>query len=273
MRMNCFFRFCCFFVVFISCSVLSAGDKIVYIHGWTDNAQYAYDGAPRKGYDLCVGRSDCNYWGDQLNEDVVHIGWASSQDDWRNKPVLTTVNILNNYCSSAQSCVVICHSTGCPIVGKAISVYAGRYAWKIKRVLTLGSAEGGSELAEFKSDNAQYITPSVVRAAYNHHETHGIPFFHAAGYDGGVQSFLIPGEDDGVVAFHSACGYVSVFAADTCTGDSRYDPVWYDPFRTKKVANWTNHYRLSLCGNGGCNDNHSNMKNTRYQARGLLASP
>ena len=250
------------------------GERFIYIHGWTDDPRTPYDGAPRKGYDLCHNRSQCNYWSDQLPGFVRHVGWVSSKDDWRTAPVAKTVNLLNQYCLANETpCAVICHSTGCPIIGKAIADYGSRYKWYITRVLTTGSAEGGSELGEYKDDNARFITPAVVRSAYNHNETRGIPFFHAAGHDGGIQSALIDGEDDGVVGFHSACGYVKQFSTSHCSNGWEYAPTLFNPFRTKTVAKWNNHHRIEYCGRDGCDEDHGSIKGLAYQRRALEVSP
>ena len=270
-------------VSWTSANVFSANEKLLYVHGYTLETQEAYAGAPAgSGLELCTNRTDCSYWDEQLNEDLVHVGWASAKDDWRYTPVLTMVNMLNNHClaSNNQSCAIICHSTGCPIAARALANYGGQYNWSVTRVLSLGSAEGGSDLASyadiagpFAAANAKYITPSIVRGAYNHNVTRGAQFYHAAGHSGSVQSFLLPGEDDGVVAYHSACGYVEQFSADYCSGDSKLDPVWYNPFRTKKVNQWTNHQRITYCGRGGCNENHSGIRSLEYQQRAFATNP
>ena len=46
---------------------------------------------------------------------------------------------------------------------------------------------------------------SEVRNAYNHNDTNGETVYHIGGYDGWwYSSWLLPGEDDGAVAYHSA---------------------------------------------------------------------
>ena len=240
-----------------------AQDKIVYIHGFTTSQRAAFNGAPDgTGLELCNNRRSCSYWFDQLSGDVVHVGWASSVDDWRNRPVSIMVNMLNNNCRG-NSCTIICHSTGCAITGKAIADFGNRFNWRINRVLTLGSAEGGSELANFANligSNGRYITPSIVRGAYNHNTTRGIPFFMGAGFDGNFSSFLLPGEDDGTVAFHSACGYVRNISANRCD-------------RNRRAGKWANHVNLSFCGSRGCDEDHTSIRSLRYQRRALANNP
>ena len=274
-------------IVFFSFNAFSASEKIIYIHGYTLDTEAAFPGAPSgSGLELCNNRSDCSYWSQQLPGNVVHVGWRSAKDDWRLAPVLTLVNMLNNHCLSSSdiSCAVICHSTGCPIVGRALANYGNQFSWSITRVLALGSAEGGSELGElvdnlgglaavFAARNAAFISPSIVRGAYNHNQTRGVQFFQGAGFDGSVQSFLLPGEDDGVVAYHSACAYVTQFSADKCSGDSRSSPVWYNPFRRVKVNQWANHQPISFCGRDGCDEDHTSIRELKYQQRVLKNNP
>ncbi len=225
--------------------------KLVYVHGFTTTD---------RGLQSCNNQSTCSYWdGQELNGDKVQVGWASSRDDWRNRPVQRMVNILNNNCRN-ESCTIICHSTGCAITGKAIADFGGRSNWKINRVLTMGSAEGGSELANLArlvGSNGRYITPSIVRGAYNHNETRGVTFYTAAGFDGNINSFLLPGEDDGVVAYHSACGYNRVVSRNRCDSGGK----------------WRNHRFIRYCGGDGCDRTHATVRANDIQRRALARNP
>ena len=249
------------------------GERFIYIHGWTDDPRMAYSGAPASGLQYCQGRDDCNYWDETLDGFVRHVGWSSHTADWRQGDTVgRTMNILSQYCRDGETpCVIICHSTGCPIFGKVWAHYGDIFQWKITRVLTLGSAEGGSELGKYKNDNAKYITPSVVRSAYDHNDTHGLPFYHVAGDDGGIQSFLIDGDDDGVVGFHSSCGYSKSFDTSHCEGGKeRYG---FLNAYTRTVSRWTGHHRAKICPNGGCDADHSDIKDRQYQQAVLNLNP
>jgi hypothetical protein len=171
----------------------------------------------------------------------------------------------------------------CPITAATLDIYGGGSAprWRINRVLALGSAEGGTEIASAGGiilDSAAYLTPAYVRGAYDHHDTAGTPFFHVAGYDTGDWPFaaFLPGQDDGIIAFHSACGYVKVFSATQCSNDWEWvrKTSWGVPYYVmREVARWTNHARVEYCGRDGCDKSHMQLVNTEFQNLAPAASP
>ncbi|MEQ9364749.1 MAG: hypothetical protein RIF32_10915 [Leptospirales bacterium] len=257
-------------------------EKNVYIHGFQlTNIQAAT-------VNECQGRNDCqNYWKDLTPENHhVHVGWKASMP-WPYYGVPRTLEVLNNHCRN-DYCQVICHSTGCPIVAYVLDKYSG---YKIRRVVTLGSAEGGSELATYGSavkilstflspwaiaielltgTGNYYLGPGYVRGAYNHNDTRGVNFYMNAGYKGGVLAVALPGEDDGVVSMHSACGYNTSFSATKCIGDWRWCTKYKKscpwrgcpkiPYPGKcTVGQWSRHYRASISGNDGHKAKHGEM--------------
>ena len=151
---------------------------------------------------------------------------------------------------------------GCAVTGFTLDVYgttSGTPRWRVNRVLALASGEGGSELGSLSSTNdaiaffgrvfgldtrivtssLRYTTPGVVRPAYDHNDTAGSPWFHVAGYNGDFfSSGLLPGQDDGVVAFHSACGYVKVFSSTECSNDWEWVLKTAGAFPTTSSARW-----------------------------------
>jgi hypothetical protein len=164
--------------------------------------------------------------------------------------------------------------------------------WRINRVLALGSAEGGTELsspgsmAAFALDAfgfngvispaVSYLSTSTVRGAYDHNDTAGTPVFHVAGYDGGWGSTLLPGQDDGVIAFHSACGYVKVFSATQCSNDwewVRKTSFGVPYYVQRTVSQWTNHKRVEYCGRDACDKTHMQLMDRQFQDLVLLANP
>jgi hypothetical protein len=218
------------------------------------------------------------------------VGWDTYQDDWRNFPVRQARAVLDARCVG-DSCTIVCHSAGCPIAGKVLDQYGeGGSRWRINRVLTLGSAEGGTEIANtsFVVDtllallvggpSAVYLNTGSVRGAYDHNDTAGAPFLHVAGYDGGWfgTALVLPGQDDGVVAFHSACGYVKPFWSTQCSNDWEWVKkksfgVSYYVMRT--VARWANHGRVEYCGRDGCNQHHIGIMHTEFQRLATRANP
>jgi hypothetical protein len=230
----------------------------------------------------------CSYQLDQAWHPNRHVGW-NAQTDWRSSGVINkALAVLNSHCRRdlGQSCSIICHSTGCPIAGKTLALYGnGGQTWNINRVLTLGSAEGGTELADFLNTlpgtigllfagwSGLYLQPSVVRSAYDHNVTAGVPFFHVAGYDGGDLAFatstIITGEDDGVVPLHSACGYVKAFQANYCSNDWEWvrKTSWGIPYYVMRtVSQWSMHKRVEACGRTGCYKTHGQIADQVYQA-------
>jgi hypothetical protein len=83
--------------------------------------------------------------------------------------------------------------------------------WNIKWVLAAASSSGGSELADIgawttSEPLVQDVRVATARAMYNHNETRGIWFYMFAGAKGTLYSFVLPGQDDEVEAYHSAGG-------------------------------------------------------------------
>ena len=75
--------------------------------------------------------------------------------------------------------------------------------------MAAAGAAGGTEL----SDAGAWTTgeplvhdlkTTTVRAMYNHNDTRGVWFYMFAGASGTVYSWLLPGQDDEVIAYHSS---------------------------------------------------------------------
>jgi hypothetical protein len=83
--------------------------------------------------------------------------------------------------------------------------------WNIKWVRAAASSSGGSELADIgawttSEPLVQDVRTRTARAMYNHNNTRNIWFYMYAGARGAMGSFILPGQDDGVEAYHSAGG-------------------------------------------------------------------
>jgi hypothetical protein len=83
--------------------------------------------------------------------------------------------------------------------------------WNIKWVRAASGAGGGSELSDAGSWTTseplvQDLKTSTARAMYNHNVTRNIWFYMYAGARGTLYSFVLPGQDDEVIAYHSAGG-------------------------------------------------------------------
>lgn len=169
--------------------------------------------------------------------------------------------VLDTYCSGDDWCYVYTYSNGGAVASRTLSLYDTD--WNIYWVMSSGSNEGGSELARtgiaadifLGCDLASDITPSDHRGGWNHNDTNGNTFYMVAGEDGWwYSSFLLPGEDDGAVAFHSAGGFNSTFNVDSLCFDQSF---YYD----NHVVAFTcegfpdDHYETKMrgiCELGGC---------------------
>jgi predicted alpha/beta hydrolase family esterase len=241
--------------------------RYIMIHGWWE------------GMDCTT--ENCTTWPDTNTLNYkVYVNWNTSQD-WRKEGVSRLKTTLNDECRwGSTRCVIVCHSTGCAITGKLLDM---QHSWPVEKVLALGSAEGGSEVAELASgigmgSGLQHITPSIVRNAYDHNDTGGVPFIHLAGYDSGgsAAATILPGQDDGTVAFHSACAYSQVFSSTWCSND--YTWVWRSTWYGAKyvqrgVAQWSNHARSEYCGRDGCNKTHMQLTQPQFQDQAKVEEP
>jgi hypothetical protein len=277
----------------VSLSTAAYAETYVYVHGWLP-----------AGDDLSSennGTYSRYAWGKPTLPGTVFVGWNTG-NDWRGGAA-NAVATLDARCSRsnpAASCTIICHSMGCAVTGLTLDAYgttSGTPRWRINRVLALGSGEGGSELGNLGSTNdaiaffgrvwgfdtqivtssLRYTAPGVVRPAYDHNDTAGTPWFHVAGYNGDFwSSALLPGQDDGVVAFHSACGYVKVFSSTDCSNDwewVRKTSFGVPYYVQRTVARWTNHSRVNYCGRDGCNHTHMFLTNREFQDLATVPSP
>ncbi len=119
---------------------------------------------------------------------------------------------FDQYCTGGNSCYVACHSAGCAHVGYALDLYGGR--WNILWIDAGGSAEGGTELSDYLGwatcdALGSDLRTGTVRSLYNHNDLRGVWSYMFAGAKGAVYSFILPGDDDSVVPFHSAGGMSS----------------------------------------------------------------
>lgn len=135
------------------------------------------------------------------------------------------VEVLETYCTGEDWCFLYTYSNGGAVLSRTLSLHEGPF--NILFALNSASNEGGSELGGFGwlgetvggCPLSGYVGPSDHRAGWNHHDTNGVTFYQIGGYDGWwYSSALLPGEDDGAVAYHSAGAYVRRVATDWLCG-------------------------------------------------------
>jgi hypothetical protein len=183
--------------------------------------------------------ADFKYWGPAttaagVNKRAVNWDGRSSISAENGK----IRNALDCFCTGSNWCYINVHSAGDMHIGYALSLFGNtdrskkdarpgadgvcgntdgtkQRGWNIKWVHVASGASGGSELADIGGwatgePLSTDLKTANARVLYNHNNTAGVTFFRYAGAKGGVQSALMPGEDDGAVAYHTTGGCSAV---------------------------------------------------------------
>lgn len=179
--------------------------------------------------------ADFSAWGPATT--AAGINKKSVNWDGYNRISTTNVHIrdaLDCYCTGPNWCYVAAYSAGNLQIGYALALYgtstrtkknavpnsAGQCgnldgstqtSWNIKWVDVAGGAAGGTELADagdwaISEPLVSDLKTSSARALYNHNSTTGKWFYMFAGAKGTLYSFVLPGQDDEVIAYHSSGG-------------------------------------------------------------------
>ena len=168
---------------------------------------------------------------------------------------------LDCFCTGTNWCYIATHSAGDMMIGYTLAQYGGstrqvknaqpnaagvcgdaggasQTGWNIKWVRSAASSAGGSELA----DAGRWTTGeplvhehkvATARAMYNHNETRNVWFYMYAGARGTLYSWLLPGQDDEVVAYHSAGAVSGSSGRSFCNPGDR----WCDDLTMGEGAN------------------------------------
>ncbi|MFC5512197.1 hypothetical protein ACFPOU_13805 [Massilia jejuensis] len=144
-------------------------------------------------------------------------------------------NALDCFCTGNNWCYIGVHSAGDMLIGYTLANYGAtarprtnaqpntagvcgaaagggtQAGWNIKWVRAAAGSAGGSELADIgawttSEPMVQQHKVATARALYNHNDTKNVWFYNYAGAAGTLYSFVLPGQDDEVVAYHSAGG-------------------------------------------------------------------
>ncbi len=175
-----------------------------------------------------------NYWGVATADAGVNkksVNWDGRSSIASQSALIR--NALDCFCTGNNWCYIAAHSAGDLMIGYNLANYGGstrarknavanasgvcgdaggtQTGWNIKWVGVAAGSGGGSELADvgaWTTSEAlvQDVKVGTARAMYNHNETRGIWFYMHAGAGGGLGSVVLPGQDDGVEAYHSAGG-------------------------------------------------------------------
>jgi hypothetical protein len=185
-----------------------------------------------------------NYWGPGTMPAGVNkksVNW-DGRSSIANQSILIR-NALDCFCTGNNWCYIATHSAGDLILGYTLANFGGsgrprknavanssgvcgdaggfQTGWNIKWVRAAAGSGGGSELADYgawttSEPLVQDVKTKTARAMYNHNETRGIWFYMYAGAGDGLGSFLLPGQDDGVEAYHSAGGVSGSSGTSLC---------------------------------------------------------
>jgi hypothetical protein len=192
----------------------------------------------RKGGGAIGDYNSFTYWGPA----TADAGVNKKAVNWDGRSSIATQsylvrNALDCFCTGNNWCYIATHSAGDLLLGYTLANYGGsarmkknaianpvgvcgnaggggsamQTGWNIKWVAAAASSAGGSELADIgawttSEQLVQDVKVSTARAMYNHNDTHGIWFYMYAGAKGTMYSFVLPGQDDEVEAYHSAGG-------------------------------------------------------------------
>jgi hypothetical protein len=179
----------------------------------------------------------------------VNAGVNKKAVNWDGFNRISTTNggirdALDCYCTGPNWCYIAAYSAGNLQIGYALSLYgtSARFkknpvpnasgqcsnsdggtqtGWNIKWVNVAGGAGGGSELADagdwaISEPLVSDLKTSSARALYNHNSTTAKWFYMYAGAKGTLYSFVLPGQDDEVVAYHSSGGVSGSSGAGFC---------------------------------------------------------
>lgn len=189
----------------------------------------------RTGGGQVGNHADFTYWGPA----TTAAGVNKKSVNWDGYNHISSTNggirdALDCYCTGNNWCYVAAHSAGNLQIGYALALYGSstrtkknaqpnaagqcgtldgstQVGWNIKWVDIAAGAAGGSELSDLgywttSEPLVQDLKTSTARAMYNHNSTAGKMFYLFAGSKGTLYSFVLPGQDDEAVAYHSAGG-------------------------------------------------------------------
>ena len=192
-------------------------------------------------------RLDFRYWGpgDRL------AGVNKRSINWDGASRISTQSgmvrdALDCYCTGPNWCYIAAYSAGDLMMGYTLAYYGNttrtakvpdssdgsgvctnadkparkQTGWNIKWIAVAAGAAGGTELADagasFSEPLVADLKTSTARALYNHNVTANVEFRMFAGARGSINSVLLPGQDDEVVAYHSSGGVSGSSGASFC---------------------------------------------------------
>jgi hypothetical protein len=179
---------------------------------------------------------------------------------------------LDCFCTGSNWCYIATYSAGDLMLGYTLANYGGstrsvknavpngsgvcgnaggatQSGWNIKWVRVAAGSAGGTELADGGAWTSgeplvRDLKTATARAMYNHNNTHNIWFYMYAGAKGTAYSFLLPGQDDEVMAYHSSGGVSGTAGGAYCNPRDRWcnDLTYNDWVNEGGWPKWNYHW-------------------------------
>lgn len=216
---------------------------------------------------------DFSYWGAPDQPAGVHkraVNWDGRSHIAESNGAIRRA--LDCFCTGPNVCYLAGHSAGDAQIGYALDLYGQsqrqvkdgipnstgecgstgetQTGWNILWVEVAGGAAGGTELADLgywavSDPLTGDLRTSRARTLYDHNNTQGVAYYMVVGAKGTLYASVLPGQDDEVIAYHSAGGLSE-------TGRYCNPHDWFcdsplgmngDPSRKSghTVAKWANH--------------------------------
>ncbi|MFO0675376.1 MAG: hypothetical protein U0169_02505 [Polyangiaceae bacterium] len=193
-----------------------------------DTTATSAEAAPTKWVAYLHGRGE-DGWGGEFR---APAGWGTVDIRYNaTTATLAEANVgvtkaLRDVCTNGNQCVIVAYSNGTMQAGRSLDI-APDLADGVLYVESGGAAIGGSELVSlcgvgtvlgavsgwdicYPNGVDATLSVSGARAAFDHNSV--VPWYHVGGNTNWlnrmwyVTAAILPGDDDGVVAFHSAFG-------------------------------------------------------------------
>jgi hypothetical protein len=226
----------------------------------------------RTGGGQLGNHADFAYWGPA----TANAGVNKKSVNWDGYNHVSDQNYLvrdalDCYCTGTNWCYIAVHSAGNLQVGYSLAMYGGssrmvknatpngsgtcgnlngssQTGWNIKWVDVAGGAAGGSELANsgdwaISEPLVSDLKTSTARAMYDHNATRAKMFYMYAGANGTLYSFILPGQDDEAIAYHSSGGVSGTSGAGFCNPSDWFcNDLTMGTAKTENgKAKWSNH--------------------------------
>jgi hypothetical protein len=221
--------------LFLAAGFASAANYTLWING---RAGSGPEGTPGN-------YNDFSYWGPSstpagVNKKAVNWDGRSSIASQSGR----VRDALDCFCTGNNWCYVVTYSAGDLLMGYTMANYGGtvrqkknaspnaggvcgssgagsQAGWNIKWVRAASGAAGGTELSDIgawttSEPLVQDLKTGTARAMYNHNVTRNVWFYMYAGARGTAYSFVLPGQDDEVIAYHSSGGVAGNSGRSLC---------------------------------------------------------